>query len=823
MNKRRSPVFRKLAKAWPQPVRPEDAGGKGIVDNPDTQAHLSVNQDAVMEGRGTALPVKGLPKPAGSLVSGNKRAINAEAKYGPPAEGDRAWAMTPAATKRAETAHTQNRRLFDGVMTPAQENQIVARGGAPIGADRDPSGGWETGDVGNHAMYNDISYWAQTGAESHNSAFPIPSQDHPNGPHHFRWAEHHNSDGSKFRGIEGHIDNRGGGKNYGSLTALWQVNPQTGLAEVNHNWGGAGNNLDAATQHLNAYLTSLKGMHKSERRSPVMRRRLAKALPRGAKLDVANPGDQTENLANRQGFPGSPQHMVMEDAAGGPEDRGVQPVAPTHTSTTHLLQQVGKPGEKPGHNLVRWTAANDANRAADTQRGWNADTQEWFSDVAQEPARTSVRPNGSSRNLAVGHANQLNENDEFDRRNEMRFWSHPNFYEWHDAHTDHHNPKPWEKQDAIATARSLGLIKNDQAAGVGTPRYAEFATPYGKVQPGIKSNLLHYDYNNKLPDVADLVKRHGFKVYYAGGKHGKPDLANRNYNTGHLMIYDPTPASGGDFGEQNYTDAWRQTHELAHALTHPQVNQVYGEARRMGKLGIHRSLNDAMRAVHWEWLAAHKQRELNRQIGIHVPDETFHKELNTIMHDAVHRAVTGQFTEPSQEGFVPHSHKVPLEVAFDQLRNEGQRLGLGGHHELIRKHEPRPMVRFVKALPKTLAENAANQAAHAVFEDSVLEQGAKRDFQTNLPPSPLDQHFLHQPPEVQLAMRQARRANMVRDPYHAGKEPWNLAVVGRPSETPLWDNADKQADRDYWKLLDDDIKKVKSVARSPILKRKQNK
>lgn len=439
-------------------------------------------------------------------------------------------------------------------------------------------------------------------------------------------------------------------------------------------------------------------------RSPL--NRLKKALPSGAKLNVDGPiGDQTANNENRQGFPGSAQHMVMEDAGGGPQNRGTNPVAPTHGAVTGLLQQIGNTGEKPGHNhlvrhLVRYSGAKDANRVADAERGWSTNTDEMFFDNPEEPARASVRPNGASHNLAPGFANQLNENDELDRRNERRFWSHPNFYEWHDTHTSHHNPRPWDKQQAIETARELGLIKNDQAAGVGTPRYAEFASPYGTVNPGQKSNLLHYDYHNKLQDVAGVVARHGFKTYYAGGQHGKPDLAHRNYDTGHLMIYDPTPQSGGDFGERNYTDAWRQMHELSHALTHHDVNKVYGEARRIGALGQHRTLHEAQRSVHWEWLAAHKQRELNKQIGIHVPDETFHKELNTIMHDAVHRAVTGKFTEPSQEGFTPHSHKVPLEVALDTVRKEGTRLGLAGHHELIRKHEPRPMVKFIKALPK---------------------------------------------------------------------------------------------------------------------------
>jgi hypothetical protein len=92
--------------------------------------------------------------------------------------------------------------------------------------------------------------------------------------------------------------------------------------------------------------------------------------------------------------------------------------------------------------------------------------------------------------------------------------------------------------------------------------------------------------------------------------------------------------------------------------------------------------------VHWEWLAAHKQRELSQQIGVHVPDHVFHKELNTVMHDAIHRAVTGKFTEPSGEGFRPHEHKLPLETALGMVRESAHNLGITGMHDLIKKSEP---------------------------------------------------------------------------------------------------------------------------------------
>src|SRR6185369_13839823 len=75
-------------------------------------------------------------------------------------------------------------------------------------------------------------------------------------------------------------------------------------------------------------------------------------------------------------------------------------------------------------------------------------------------------------------------------------------------------------------------------------------------------------------------------------------------------------------------------------------------------------------------------------IGVPLSDQDFNRELNTVMHDAVHRAVTGKSTEPSGEGFAPHPHAVPLSTAMDVLREEGQKLGLGHPHALMNKSEP---------------------------------------------------------------------------------------------------------------------------------------
>lgn len=281
---------------------------------------------------------------------------------------------------------------------------------------------------------------------------------------------------------------------------------------------------------------------------------------------------------------------------------------------------------------------------------------------------------------------------------------HPLSYPWHNEHTDHHLQV---MSPGVVMRHGSNLSKamgahphmdqgkpgevqgphNDQAAGAGVSTYGKFALPYGTVDKSKPADLFHYPYQGKNKEINNLVKDHGFSSYYAGGKYGRPDLANRNYNTKHLMIYDPSPGSGGDFGTEAYTDGWRKIHELSHALTYPELNAQYGEGRRIGKLGTHRNLREALRAVHWEHLAAHKQRELSQQIGVHVPDHVFNKEYNTVMHDAIHRAVTGKFTEPSAEGFRPHDHKLPLEHALGMVRESAHNLGITGMHDLIKKNE----------------------------------------------------------------------------------------------------------------------------------------
>lgn len=257
---------------------------------------------------------------------------------------------------------------------------------------------------------------------------------------------------------------------------------------------------------------------------------------------------------------------------------------------------------------------------------------------------------------------------------------HPHAYHWHDL--DGVGAPPAESP-VLHLVKDEGNLINEQNAKVGVSTFAQTISPWGKVNPAQASTLKHYDFRPFASQIEDMAKQHGYTFKYMGPGN-IPDLKKDNYNHRTLHIWDPK-AEGGNFGDERYTDTWRKSHELAHALTYAQLNDKYGEGRRIGKLGIHRTPHEAKRAVEWEWLAAHKQREIGEQMGHHISDEDFHRELNTVMGDAVHRAVHGTFTEPSDEGFVPHDHKVPLEQAFKVIDDHAAKMGLGPHETLKTK------------------------------------------------------------------------------------------------------------------------------------------
>lgn len=99
--------------------------------------------------------------------------------------------------------------------------------------------------------------------------------------------------------------------------------------------------------------------------------------------------------------------------------------------------------------------------------------------------------------------------------------------------------------------RNDQVVQRGQSAGT---YYQRLAPQYGNLTPGqVNKGIANYDYRPYEQKIDDLVKQHQYNVYYAGGKYGRPDLENRNYQTGHLMVYDPTPGQGGDFDDEAMT------------------------------------------------------------------------------------------------------------------------------------------------------------------------------------------------------------------------------------------------------------------------------
>lgn len=271
-------------------------------------------------------------------------------------------------------------------------------------------------------------------------------------------------------------------------------------------------------------------------------------------------------------------------------------------------------------------------------------------------------------------------------------------YPWHEPHPAHNEHGAHAGIIVPASYFSSGLQKaepdfsggeahaqNEQASIKGTSKQFHIhAAPFGTVNKANPSVLKHYPLEGKAAAVDALAQHHGYTPYLMGGRHGKPDLQNRHFGTGHLAIWDPSDDTTGSGRDADYQKAWRVSHELAHAITLPQLNQKYGEGRRMGALGKHRTLREAKRAVEWEHMAAHTQRKLLSQIGVNIPDEDFNREYHTVMADAIHRATTGKFVDPQAEGFKPHStHQVPLSTSLGMVDEAGKQMGLKGEHDLL--------------------------------------------------------------------------------------------------------------------------------------------
>ena len=217
-----------------------------------------------------------------------------------------------------------------------------------------------------------------------------------------------------------------------------------------------------------------------------------------------------------------------------------------------------------------------------------------------------------------------------------------------------------------------------QHAAKNDPRFWEIMQHYG-TQDASKVGEPFLPYSRELaemtPQVDELLAHYGYKPYYFGGQYGNySDLGKRNYTTGHLAIFDPH-TEAASFGDAQFTDNWRKLHELGHAQGLEDLNHKWGEGRRLGKVGV-RTPREMLRAVDWETMALMNQRKLMDEVGLPMTPQEYNRDWNTTVGDAGFRAVTGQFTSPTEEGFVPHDERISPSYAMNAVTRRAEELGL---------------------------------------------------------------------------------------------------------------------------------------------------
>jgi len=218
-----------------------------------------------------------------------------------------------------------------------------------------------------------------------------------------------------------------------------------------------------------------------------------------------------------------------------------------------------------------------------------------------------------------------------------------------------------------------------QHAAKNDPRFWEIMQHYG-TQDESKVGEPFLPYSKELaemtPQVNELLAHYGYEPYYFGGQYGNySDLDKRNYTTGHLAIFDPH-TEAASFGDAQFTDNWRKLHELGHAQGLEDLNHKWGEGRRLGKIGV-RTPREMLRAVDWETMALMNQNKLMNEIGLPMTPQEYNRDWNTTVGDAGFRAVTGQFTSPTEEGFVPHDERISPSYAMDAVTRRAEELGIG--------------------------------------------------------------------------------------------------------------------------------------------------
>lgn len=242
-------------------------------------------------------------------------------------------------------------------------------------------------------------------------------------------------------------------------------------------------------------------------------------------------------------------------------------------------------------------------------------------------------------------------------------------------------------------------IPLDRLIGGGAPLVADVYGRAGTLNPGTDTTQASKIYNlDPLVQDPTLVERqltdYGYQLdtfsfhedKTAGVEIKLPRLGKRNYETGWVLIYDPRVAHGS-FKDEQYTRAWRATHEMGHGISEAFMQERYGASRRYGRLGrpmsVTRGVGDkavqvetraltlmeAQRAVEWEDVAFRTQRMLLEEYGVVVTDSQFAQEFNINLTDATYRVLSGDFGNPGEFGFVPHVVPRDLRETLRLLEN----------------------------------------------------------------------------------------------------------------------------------------------------------
>lgn len=174
-----------------------------------------------------------------------------------------------------------------------------------------------------------------------------------------------------------------------------------------------------------------------------------------------------------------------------------------------------------------------------------------------------------------------------------------------------------------------------------------------------------------LDHIGWQVKEFSFHEDAAAGITIRIPRLKQSYAQGVVWIYDPRVAHGS-FKDEQYTRAWRVTHEIAHGIVNPFMEARYGRSRRYGRLGRTMrgergtppkrikvtlkplTLMEAQRAVEWEDVAFRAQRLVLESLGITIPDDVFAREYNVNLSDANYRVLSGDFGNPGELGFMPN-------------------------------------------------------------------------------------------------------------------------------------------------------------------------